>query len=107
VTLALGQATGDLIEQQQPRAGGKRSRHLQPLALEQGQGPGRHIGAGDEPGLLEDAGADIGGVADRPAAAVHGGHQQVLEHGEVLEGERDLVGAADAGCAAPVRLRDA
>ena len=102
--LALGQAAGDLVEQQKPRRRRERARHLQPLALEQRQRAGERVGALDaDPSRSRISPQDCGDLALRSAAAVDRADQQVLEHGEVLERLRDLVGAADAGAAAPLR----
>ena len=42
---ALGQPAGDLVEQQQPRRGRERARHLQPLAFQQRQRARERVGA--------------------------------------------------------------
>ena len=105
LTFALREAAGDLVEQQHLRPGGKRTRHLQPLALQEREGARQRIGARHQVGLFQNAGAEIDAVVGLASAAVHGGHEQVLEHGEALERPRDLMRAADAGPAALMRAR--
>ena len=68
---ALGQAAGDLVEQQQVGIGGKRARHLEPLAFEQGERAGERVGARDQVQPLEDFGTWRGGGALGEAAAMH------------------------------------
>ena len=46
---------------------------------------------------------DCAASRSRLAAAVDGADQQILEHRQLFERLRDLVGAGDAGAAAPVR----
>ena len=50
----LGQPAGDLVEEKQLRAGGDRPRHLQALALEQGERAGKDIRLGGKAGELGD-----------------------------------------------------
>ena len=53
VGFMLGQAAGDLVEQQQLGIERQRAGELEALALQQGQRPGRHVGAADELGQLQ------------------------------------------------------
>ncbi len=68
VALALGQAAGDLVEQQQTRLGGERARQLQALALEQRQRAGAAVGARQQAGALEHVGAEVDRRRARVAA---------------------------------------
>ena len=43
--LVVGEASGDLVEQQQLGPSGKRARQLESLAIQQGQRPGQRVGA--------------------------------------------------------------
>ena len=101
--LALGQAAGDLVQQQKPRRRRERASHLQPLAFQQRQRARERVGALDEPEPFEDLAAGLRNLTLRFAAAMDRADEQVLEHGEILERLRNLVGAADAGPAAPLR----
>ena len=56
-TFALGQAARDLIEQQELGLGGHGPRQLEPLALQQRQLTGGHIGAFDQLGAFQNVGA--------------------------------------------------
>ena len=94
----LGQAAGDLVEQQHARPGRERARELQPLALEQGERAG--AACWPWPAGRCAPGSRRSSHSSRPRAvrgAEGGGDQQVLEHRHPREGMRDLIGAADAG----------
>ena len=103
LAFAFGQPARDLVEQQQARTGRERARHFQPLAFEQRERAGRHIGARQQMRAIENLAAGIDHVALALAAAIDRADQKILEHGEVLERMRDLVRAADAGDAALMR----
>ena len=103
VAFALRQPAGDLVEQQQPRIGGERARHLQPLAVEQRQRAADPVGLRGKAGLLEDLADRVDDLGLALVLAEAGGDQQVLRHRQLLEGMRHLVRAADAGEAAPLR----
>ena len=51
--LGVGQPAGDLVEQQQPRAGRQRPRQLETLAVEQAERLGAAVGDVDEAGRVE------------------------------------------------------
>ena len=56
---ALGQAAGDLVEQQQSRFGRQRAGQFQPLALQEAQAPAGWLARVDQPGLDQDFGAAL------------------------------------------------
>ena len=92
---ALVHPAGDLVQQEQPRAGGHGARHFQPLPL-----AGREL-AGEGGGLVAEAheleaavGLRAGGPGGR--GAQEGAHHHVLPHGHAAEGAELLEGAADA-----------
>ena len=65
----LGQAAGDLVEQQHARRGGERARELEPLAVEQREAAGRPVRLVGEAALLEQLDAARIDVALALAAA--------------------------------------
>ena len=73
--------------------GGERARHLQPLAFEQRQRAGERIGALEQAKPLENLAAGLRRLALGLAPAVDRADQEILEHGELFEGLRDLVGS--------------
>ena len=99
----LGQAAGDLVEQEHARLGGERARELEPLAVEQRQRAGRPVRLVGERALLEQLDAARIDIALAVAAAERRRHHQVLEHGHAVERLRDLERAADAQAAAALR----
>ena len=101
--LALGQPAGDLVQEQKPRRRGQRAGHLEPLAFEQGERARERIGALQQTQPLKNLAAGLGHRGFRRAAAMDRTDQEILEHGELLERLRDLMGAADAGAAASLR----
>ena len=96
----FGQAAGDFVEQQEPRRAGERPRQLKALPAEEVERAGAAVGQGDQPGALENFAAGVHHLRFALAAAVNGGDQEVLEHGEVFERVRNLKRAPDAGDAA-------
>ncbi|MCY1454396.1 hypothetical protein D9M71_714590 [compost metagenome] len=56
----LGQAAGDLVEQQQAWPGGERAGHLQTLAFQQSERAGQGVGLAYQPGDFQDMGAPLG-----------------------------------------------
>ena len=80
--------------------GCERARHLQPLAFEQRQCASESVGALDQMQAIENFRAGRGGGALGHTPAMHRSHQQILEHGEILERPRNLIGASDSGDAA-------
>ena len=101
----FGQPAGDFVEQQEPRRAGERPRQLKPLPSEEIERAGTAVGHGDQPGALENFAAGVHHLCFALAAAVNGGDQQVLEHGEIFERVRDLKRAPDACDAALPRRR--
>src|SRR5215471_21683156 len=104
VAFTLDEAAGDLVQQQKFRRRRQRSRHLQPFALQQRESAGRGVGVAQQFRALEYFGAEVARRTSRHLPAVRCRNQQVLEYGHVLERLRDLVGAAYASLASPVRL---
>ncbi len=103
--LGIGQPAGDLIEQQQPRAGGQRPGDLEPLAREQAEPLGRAVGVGAEAGQLDDVRRGrVAGLAPQ-ARALLGGHEHVLEHGHRAERLGYLEGPSDAEAAPGGRVQ--
>ena len=49
----LGQAAGDLVEQEELRLRRERARELEPLAVEQREPPGERVRVPPEPGAVE------------------------------------------------------
>ena len=104
VRIRLGEAAGDLVEQQQARIGGERARHFQPLAVEQRQRAGETVGLGGKAGLLQDVAARSSTTsASRLPLAEAGGDQQVLGHRQLLERMRHLVASGRCRQAALLR----
>ena len=101
----LGQAAGDLIEEQKPGRARQRTRQFEALAPQQIERAGAAIGGADEAGPLENVAAGVDDVRLALLAAVDRGDQQVFEYREVLERLRNLERAADAGDAAGARRR--
>ncbi len=99
----LGEAAGDLIEQEHARAGRQRARQLKPLAIEQRKAPGERVGLAGERAPFEQIDAMAIDVLLAPATAEGGRHHQVLEHRHAVERLRDLERAADAHAAAALR----
>ena len=97
---SFGEAAGDLVEQQKPRRARQCARQFEPLAAEKIERAGAAIGNGEEAGAFENSPAGIDHLGLALPAAVDGGDQQILEHGDVLERTRNLERAADAGDAA-------
>ena len=92
----LGEPAGDLVEQQEPRAGRKRARQLEPLAVEQREPAGGAVGFVGKAALRQDVHAARVDVALALAAAEGRGDDEVLEHGHAAERLRDLERARDA-----------
>jgi hypothetical protein len=92
----FGEAAGDLVEQQHSRFGRERPSELKPFALQQGETTGRLIGAIGKPGLDKDIRAAGGDLRLALARDERRSDEQVLEHGQLLEGLWDLESAADA-----------
>src|SRR5262245_27940709 len=99
----LGQAAGDLVEQEHARLRGECARELEPLAVEQREAAGGPIRLGREAALLDELDAAPIDVALAAAAAERRRHDQVLEHGHAVERLRNLKRAADAQATAPFR----
>ena len=99
VDLALGEAAGDLVQQQHLGVAGERASQLQALAVQQRQRPGRLVGLGGEPGQLERLDAALVARALGHAPPVGGAHEHVLEDAHVGERLGDLVRAPHAGAA--------
>ena len=70
--LGLGEPAGDLVEQQHRRLGRQRPGQLEPLALEQRQRAGGHVGAARpcRPARARDRRSSIGAAAGVPAARI-------------------------------------
>ena len=100
VAFMLGQPAGDLVEEKQLRAGGDRPRHLEALPLEEGQGAGKDIRLGGEPGQLGDLERSPISITLGHAATEGGADHDVLEHGHAGEGVRDLKRSRNAEPAA-------
>ena len=98
--LALGQTTGDLIEQQQGGLGGERPGELEALAIQQRQRAGEQVGLVEHAGLFESGHRGVLFRCRQPAAATErAADEHVLEHGQPFERARDLRGASDAAVA--------
>ena len=94
--LLLGQAAGDLVEQDQLGLRRESASELETLAIEQAQLPGGHVCQVGEAGDLQSLGGRVvAGLAAAPAPE-GGTDVDVLEDGHVDERARDLEGARDA-----------
>ena len=100
--LLLGEAAGDLVEQKHLGLGRQRPRQFQTLALEQAQGLGEHVRAGQQPGAIERPGADLVRGLLGAGPAVGAADQHVLEDRHAFERLRDLVGARETRVATAV-----
>ena len=100
--LGLGEAAGDLVQEQQLGVGGQSPGQFEALAVEQGERTGQDVDLLVQAGDLQDVHAVLVGGPLRHVAAVGGAHQDVLEHGHARERLGDLERAADARAAALV-----
>jgi hypothetical protein len=103
--LRVGEAAGDLVQQQQPRPRRQRAGQLQALALQQAELAGEPVRLAPQAGPVEHRGGQGEAPLAARASALLGGDQHVLEHGHVLERPRHLPGPADAEPAADRRVQ--
>ena len=89
------QPATDLIEQEDRGLDGQRARQLEAFALEQAQAFRAPVGDRGQPGLVQDAQAELIGFGAAPPPACSGADQNVLEDAHPDEGTRHLVGSGD------------
>src|SRR3954469_16058704 len=73
----LGEATGDLVEQQQLWTRRQRACEFEPLAVEEGEGAGAGVGAVSEAALVQDVHAIAVDIALPPAATERCGDHKI------------------------------
>ncbi len=95
----LGEAPGDLVQEKDFGLDGEGPSQFEALALQEAEGLGQHVRAGQQGRAVQSPCAQLVGGLLRLAPAVGGPHQHVLEHGHALERLGDLIGAAQAGVA--------
>ena len=93
----------DLVEQQQPGAGGESAGHLQALAVGEREVAGGHVATRSEPDEVHDLRGLPPGRPD-VARPVEGAHHHVLERGEPGEGLHELERPREAQAADRVGL---
>ena len=104
-TFHFAQTACDLVEQQELRLCGQRSRQLKPLAVEQRQRIGLRIGFVGQLTILQDLRAEIVNIPLATTFGESAGDDQILEHRHAAEGLRNLKRAGDAQPAASAAER--
>ena len=92
-----------LVEQQQLGLGRERARHLEPLAVGQGQALGELMRGWSQGRAVSGWPRRLRGPSASVGSAVQRAHRDILEHAQALERLHDLEGPADAGGAHAIR----
>ena len=89
--LGLGEATRDLVEQQEPRLRGQRPGELETLAVEQRQRAGHDVGFVEHPRLVErEDCCFVASALQTSRRSERRTDQDIFEHRQALEGPRNL-----------------